>query len=214
MDESTGPKPPARIRQGTRAGGAPGVNWTLAASLARDGDTDATIARTLGVSEEAVRKRRHAEGWTTTQDPAEPSIRDLAAAACAAALGSANGYTEDQLTLVLTSLTAGVNLHLAARAAGTTADALEAAAKQDPQLARTLSIAAARASTSKIARINAAGERGDWKADAYLLERNPDTREQFAGQATSGKGGVTVILNFDRNQPQPGVTIEGDSEAL
>ena len=50
----------------------------------------------------------------------------------------------------------------------------------------------------KIRNINGAG---DWKASAYLLERHPDTREDFA-PAIGGRGGsIQITVNMPSPQP-------------
>lgn len=189
---------PAKIRQGLRAGGAAGAAWTIARLMHTDGATDAAIARAIGVSDEAVRVRRHAEGWADPAPSTEQPLAELAASTTLAA-DPTQPVSADDLTVILTALAAGVNLHLAARCAGLTFDQLDAIAEADPTVRRALGIAAARAVGDKIQRINEAGKRGDWKADAYLLERLPESKEQFRGDAGQSNAGVTVILNFDRD---------------
>ena len=52
----------------------------------------------------------------------------------------------------------------------------------------------------------------DWKAAAYLAERNPEIKAQFDKRNTGTGGTLNVQFKFERKIP--GVTIDGETEEI
>lgn len=178
------------------------INWPAIKVRYEAGETPYSISKALGgtPSKQGIVKRAKKEGWGTegnsewlsvaerlpiTQD----SRRELA--------------TPQILGTVLEYISMGAPEYLAAQAAGISRDSLGRYKAECPELAEQIKSAKAMRAIERIKRIEKAGERGDWKADQFLLEKDETTREQFSGK---DKGGMNIILNIQRES----VTVDGE----
>ena len=98
---------------------------------------------------------------------------------------------------------------LAAARAGISTETLAAWKRDDGEFGALVEQAHMGSVCRKIGRIDEAGERGDWKADSWYLERNRSTRDDFGGAAGAGATKIEVIVNVQRAttlaQPEPPV---------
>jgi hypothetical protein len=104
--------------------------------------------------------------------------------------------------IVLMRMGEGATYELAAAAAGVSDTTLRTWRTNDPVFDAACKAKRAAWLTSKVKQIDDAP---DWKAAAYLLERAPETREQFGQKQDSG--GVQIILNITREEPS-GIVID------
>lgn len=95
----------------------------------------------------------------------------------------------------------GVPHTVAAEAVGMHRDTLRSWRDDDPEFDALVAAARMGAISRKIQRIDEAGERRDWKADSWYLERAPETRDVFAGSTNKGNADIQVILNIGDPKP-------------
>lgn len=180
------------------------VDWPQIARRLGEGDSARSLAREFGISHTAVLKRAHREGWQrrgANGKPAEPKVPALVTTGTSAlALGE---RTPGNKSMVMADLESGLPVHLAAKCIGMTAKGLENWAKDAPEI----QVAAAKGHAKRARLINAAAERGDWKAASWMMERHPETREDF-GQRPAAGGGVTVVFNWSRDEPPKQPTVD------
>lgn len=181
----------------------PGVDWAL---IKADFDSGLSLRecvkrqceRGVNISKRAIEKRRDKEGWTATARL--PSVR---------AQESGEAITQhrgaEQAKIVLECLLSGGSLRLAAGRAGMSEDTLARWRDDDAEFAALVDRARFDAVTSNIKHIHSAAPR-DWKAAAYLLERNPLTKAEYA---TKESGGTVIQVNVavDRAAPET-ITID------
>lgn len=89
---------------------------------------------------------------------------------------------------ILEALSGGASARLAAQRVGIGETTLKEWLASDLDFARLAKAAEAEAGLRAIERVKEAGTRGDWRADAYLLERMPVTRDDFAPRPSTGLG--------------------------
>lgn len=181
------------------------VDWPAIREAWCKGESARMLAREHGISHTAINKRVKREGWQrrgANGKPAEPRLpATCPTRATALALGE---RTPGNKSMVMADLESGLPAHLAARCIGMTAKEVEAWARDAPEIR----VAAAKGHAKRARLINAAAERGDWKAASWMMERHPETREDF-GQKPAAGGGVTVVFNWSRDEPpkQPAVDV-------
>ncbi len=183
----------------------PGVDWASIRIEWEAGGSASDIARRHPVTRQAIEHRRNRYSW----------VRDEAAAAlCETPTGKrvtapqnrhdrkliANGKRSlANMRLILEVLASGGSPKLAAQRTGMAADTLREWLASDAEFARLAEAAQAEAGVRAIERVTAAGTRGDWRADAYLLEKMPATREDFAPRPSGAPmegAGVAVQIVF------------------
>jgi hypothetical protein len=127
---------------------------------------------------------------------------------------------KDDLKLqVIESLKEGSTFKIASAAAGVKENTLIGWRKADPEFETACRQARAQFAQRNIARVNNAASE-DWRAATWLLEKHPDTREEFKSAETAkGGGGIQVILQIPRSADEArdivGQVIEhGRAEAL
>lgn len=120
--------------------------------------------------------------------------------------------TPENAALILALVEKGVPEGLAAQRAGIDPDTLTNWKHDDPEMADLVEIARTEAVCRKIARVDEAGQRGDWKADSWYLEKSRLTRDEFGAGGNQGRGfgNFNVILRvpspWDAEQPPVDVT--------
>lgn len=164
-------------------------DWPQIRALYERGVSPVEIARQVpeSPSRQAIAKRALREGWTVAQSDTD----------CIAA----------PRDIVVAKIREGATKTMAAAAAGISRDTLHAWL-HDPTFSARVESAKAAFLTEHIGNIHEAGKR-DWKASAYLLERAPETRDQFSQKQDAG--GITIVLALDRTK---GVLLEHDSPAI
>ena len=183
----------------------PGADWTTIRAEYEEGISLRELARRHGLTHKAVQKRRDKEGWSV-----EARLRAGARAVVATnpATGAATpARTSTAAERILESFRKGLPKYTAAAMAGMDRGTLDSWLESDPAFSALAQEAQEAWHASKLANIDAAGDRGDWKADAYRLERHSMTREAYAQKNTGGVN-LQVNLNIDRAQPEPIVTVE------
>ena len=196
----------------------PGVDWTAIHAAWLDGKQSlAPLARSYGISPQAIRKRAKRDGW-----PARPKLErwkaPVAETPTAQAITAPKTRRDRQLAAfgarspenaqrILDFLSRGVSEATACKAVGLHRDSLLRWKKDDPEFASLVIIARHEALARKEQRLDEAGERGEWRADLAVLERSPETRADWSDRGGHGSGGgVHIQLNIERGthtMPEP-----------
>jgi hypothetical protein len=181
----------------------PGIDWAEIQTRLKAGESANSLGKQYDVSKQGILKRAKKEGWLT---PA-PITRFLATArqpTAPAAKGSPERKAE-----ILGYLTQGLSYTIAAMRAGIGRQTLSNWRKDDVQFGNACEEAIALWASSRIETIEHAGDRGDWKASAYLLERNEGTKPIFAQDKGQGGGtNIQVVLNIPRPEPVQMIDVE------
>lgn len=183
------------------------------------GESANAIAKDYPVSRQAIQKRAKKEGWSSDgwleaakRTPTAKAVEkpETRRESIIAKLGKRTPETAAELCRLIER---GVPHTVAAEAVGMHRDTLRAWRDDDPEFDGLIAAARMRAVSRKIERIDEAGQRGDWKADSWFLERAPETRGEFGGGAAGGITGINVILNIPDPKPIEMPTIEIDASA-
>ena len=176
------------------------INWPAIRDAWCAGQSAHSLAKQHNVSHTAINKHHKREGWTRAVVEHQQEVSEVALSQ--RTLANAQSILDD--------LSCGVPVHLAAQAVGMSGDDLTTWGEDDTQFAQALSAARARGHVKRIKLIDAAGERGDWKAASWLIERHQETRDDFGQRGSSGGGNLTVIFNWGREVPEV-VTIDASA---
>ena len=184
----------------------PPIDWQLVRLKYEAGDSPYKIATDLGnrPTKQGIAKRANGEGWVRGKGSALTVAAELPIVRQALSLSGPTKATAERVGFVLDLISRGATETLAARAAGIAPETLKRWKAQDPQLAEQLRQARAGKLAEWIAHIDQAAAR-DWKAADRLLQASGD----IEGFTTAQHGGVTVVLNIDRDGPVKGTVIDG-----
>lgn len=196
-------------------GSAANVDWLAVQRRFEAGETSAQIAATVDATRQAIDKRAKRHGWKKPGEAVEssPDIPTTApnwlAIAGKGEIVAGTKDTPERRALVLQCLSEAMSLTASAAYAGLDPKTVKAWREADPVFDAQCREASATWQRAAVAKINTAP---DWRASGYLLERHPDTREDWGGK-TGGAGGATinVIVNVPRAAPDSGtdtITIE------
>ena len=176
-------------------------DWPLIRKMYEKGLAPGKIVKQLSPapSRQAVAQRAKKEGWTRVLVSVAGDKEDCTPAALTQQFGK---DTPESRAQVIDSLSKGVSLAVASRIVGVHPDTLLAWRKGDPDFSVAVDAARAAFLTRHHANIDKAGDR-DWRASSYLLERQDETRRQFA-VGTSDPSGLVIVLNIERDRPLAG----------
>lgn len=185
----------------------PGVNWIAIKASWESGTTSYQLAKDYPITRQAIDKRAKAEGWSRDAGFQQPG--GWLGVACQTNIIDEPrvGATPELLAGVLEAVSQGGTQEIAARAAGISPDTLRRWCERDKSLANAIDAAKSQRALKRMQNIDKAGDRGDWKASAYLLERDDLTKASFGGHSS---GGVTIVLNIPREPVDITPPIEGE----
>ena len=192
----------------------PGVDWGRARELYQLGAmTLDEIGAEVGCTRWAVIKRREKEGWRRPSDPESPGGVDTHANLPALPEFKPLGTKDspERRAAVLEAVGKGMPLGAAAAYAGVTDDTLKRWRDLDSEFSDEIVRAAQVWHRKRLANIEKSCDRGDWKADAWLLERHPATREHYKTAQSAGGPSINVLISVQRGDPVaiPAVVIDG-----
>jgi hypothetical protein len=183
------------------------IDWQQVRRRYEDGATAYAISRDLGgrPTKQGIAKRAKAEGWQKGVGSALTVAAELPIVKRALSLTGPVKCTAERIAFILELVASGSTEKLAASAAGINPATLKRWKSDDPQLSEQLRQARAGKVAEWIGHIDRAASR-DWKAADRLLQAS-DEAEAFSPQM--GSGGITVVLNIDRDSKSTqGVTID------
>lgn len=180
---------------------AQSYDWSLIKRMYTSGQTAYAISKMEGMpTKQAVMYRAKKDGWDAVKAEAKELLPTV----------SEDQSRAGKAARILERLANGATHDLAAMSEGINRETWRTWRKADPLLQAKAEQAMALRLTKRIGNIDSAAER-DWKAAAWLLERDPMTRDDLKPRETKGDNqGLTVVLNIDRTK----VYIEKDGEQI
>lgn len=183
-------------------------------------ETDATvtaaeIARTFGVSRQAIEARARREGWQrATRETLDVAARLTADPETRAGAWSGNREPEQLARIIRTYALTG-NRGLAAQAGGISADTLARWLKEQPEFAAEMQRARAVNLGDWAEHVHHAAI-SDWRAARWLIETSPELRDQYAPPQREQKGGpaIHITLNVPRTPEEAERLTTIDATAL
>lgn len=163
------------------------------------GQTPYAISRDLGgrPTKQGVAKRAAREGWQAQANSTVSVAAELPIVKRAQMLTGPTKCTAERVAFILELVGRGSSIKLAATAAGINPKTLKQWTDQDPQFAEQLRQARAGKLAEWIGHIDGAASR-DWKAADRLLQAAPEAEDFSQHQ----QGGITIVLNIDRDAAQ------------
>lgn len=151
------------------------------------------------VNPSAVKVRGVATAWEEAELPPTATGNQLMAGPSRSATQIANWgrRTPENAVRILTNLAEHGDIKLAAQAAGIHPDTLKRWRESDADFAGQVESAQAQFLQTRLGNVVRAGDRGDWKADQWLLSKNEVTKDTYGEVNSGGTGGITVNLKFD-----------------
>lgn len=188
----------------------PGVDWS---AIKADFDAGLSLAecvrrqceRGVSITKRAIQKRRDKEGWDTASAMALATERLPSVIAQSTGQSISRIKTAETAQAILKALRDGLNYGTACARANVSRSAFDQWRDTEPEFRELCEQAQALAAADRLDEIKSAGAR-DWKASAYLVERNPATKADYA---TKESGGTIIQVNVavDRAAPDT-VTVE------
>lgn len=171
------------------------IDWDLIRIRYESGQTPYAISRDLGgtPTKQGITKRAAKHGWTRMDNGVLAVAEALPIVQRARSLTGPTKCTAERVAFVLDLVSNGASIKLAANAAGIDPKTLKRWCADDPQLEEQLRQARAGKLAEWVSHIDRAA-RTDWKAAKSLLESSPDAD----GFNTASHGGITIVLNIDR----------------
>lgn len=188
----------------------PGVDWNAIRIGFEAGTSIRQLARDHApLTHRAIQKRRDKEGWsvkaaTLNAIPRLPSVIAQETGQSITVHRSA-----EKAKSVLESLQLGLPYRTAAILAGMSPDTLDNWRNDDSEFAQLCESSIEDWHKRTIGKVDAAADRGDWKAAQWRLGTHTKTREQYADKGGAGQS-ININLNIGRSdQDKPSITIEG-----
>ena len=161
-------------------------DWNKIRRLREAGHSAYSIAQTPDMpSRQAISQRERKESW---QPEGELQVRQ------AQRLGLCN---DDNKGIVIAQIARGASYRLAAACVGVADRTLRDWRAKDSDFAAACDAAKACLMVDQVNNIVEAGNRGDWRASAWLVERSDATRADYRTEDRSDEP-IRVVLQIDR----------------
>jgi hypothetical protein len=176
----------------------PGVDWRKIEERVKAGQSFRNIEEAIGtVTHQAISKRARKEGWT------EEARLEAVAQNFKPTGQNGNSGIGNKLAIIA-ALEKGVPLKVAAGAVGISEQTLLNWRNDDLAFRAECEQAQLKFVQNNLSRIDAAAERGDWKAAVWQLSKHPKSKADYAEEKAVGGPAVQIILSM----PKPGSELE------
>jgi hypothetical protein len=195
------------------------IDWNLIKQRYRQGETAYAISKSLNgkPSKNGIANRAEREGWERISDSTRSVAENLPIVR--RARGSSLGKrSPENIAVILDAISQGATEKVAAALAGVSSKTISRWKQEDPKFAMEIHARRAQKTAERIQQVERAAEK-NWNAAAWLLERDPHSREEFSKQNRQ-KEMPTVILRIDRSSVTPegqkrhGHVIEGSADGI
>lgn len=189
------------------------VNWIEVKRRWEAGESAQKLGREFKVDRTTIGYRVKREGWQRTSDkPAQEIIPPNQQITLAPAVvlpadisprkgGRPSKFTAETRALLVAARERGASFKDSAIRAGISEDALANYRRNDSDFDMELAAAFQKWLEKQEQNITSAGDRGDWKASAWLLERHPETRSTYRTE-NQGAGSGGTVFNVQINVPR------------
>ena len=186
-------------------------NWAAIKQQFFRGKSIHQLHKLTGAARSSISARAKSEGWEADRE----SHAETVALVKDTPLLKNNKYnslkkTPETVADIVRFLASGAPRKNAAAAAGISVPTLRSWIISDPAFGEMLEVAEASGSAKQAERIEQAGQRGDWRADAWLLKHSPRSREDYADANAAGSNGVSVTLQLF-GRPDQEIVINGQT---
>ncbi len=183
----------------------PSIDWQYIRLRYESGESAYKIAGAMGdrPTKQGIAKRAKREAWIRGNGNALTIASTLPIVKQAQALTGPSKCTAERVAFILDLISRGSTERLASSAAGIDVKTLKRWVKADAQLGEQIRQARAGKLAEWVSHIDRAAS-SDWKAARELLTTSSDASD-WQPQATAG---ITIVLNIDRDAPQPSVVSE------
>ena len=201
----------------------PGINWAEIQARFHDGETPYSLASHYDVSRQSIMKRASKEGCVNVQHKVKLARKVVTATTETTTDKDKERHTTTIATTkplhvkkfgkdtievreaILALLRDGNPKMIAAQASGISIDSFNRWVQKDLHFASLVREAESVAVVSRLQNIQKAGNRGDWKADSWYLER---TQREVFGNNDNKNNALAVQINIHRDNQVETVTVE------
>ena len=198
----------------------PGVDWIEIEERIKNGESIYPISKDYDISRQAIEKRAKKNGWIKTQKVGRIARENAkvvngekkVATSSIATMQPKKKHiqrffkdTPETKDAILALLKEGNPKMIAAQCAGVSLDSLNRWVEKDSDFAILVRQAESVAVQDRLQNIKKAGDRGDWKADSWYLER---TQRQIFGNENNKLGAMNLQINIMRDTGSEPVTLD------
>jgi len=184
-------------------------DWTSIKRRYLQGASFHKLSRATGAARSTIQERADREGWRQEREAMEKTqerVKKLPIHKGGPNLS--DKFNPETVATIIHYIEQGASKSASAAAAGVHKDTLRRWMDRDDEFKMAVELAMEAGPAKSASRIAKAGERGDWRADAWLLKHAPRSRDEWA-EASNGSSGVTVNLQLFGRENEP-LTINGE----
>ena len=195
----------------------PGIDWQEIEAWVRSGEPLLRVSKDYDISRQAIIKRSRKEGWLDSNKKirlAKKVVTGVTKEKSVTLKSVAKPFSKyiqkhakdkpETIDSILGLLRSGNPRKIAVQASGVSMDSFLRWVREDMSFADNVRKAESMAVADRLQNISAAGKRGDWKADTWVLER---THKDIFGEKESKNNNLAVQININRGDKEEIVDI-------
>tara|TARA_R100001460_G_scaffold10335_4_gene24451 strand:- start:4701 stop:5336 length:636 start_codon:yes stop_codon:yes gene_type:complete len=195
----------------------PGIDWQEIEARVRSGEPLLRVSKDYDISRQAIIKRSRKEGWLDSNKKirlAKKVVTGVTKEKSVTLKSVAKPFSKyiqkhakdkpETIDSILGLLRSGNPRKIAVQASGVSMDSFLRWVREDMSFADNVRKAESMAVADRLQNISAAGKRGDWKADTWVLER---THKDIFGEKESKNNNLAVQININRGDKEEIVDI-------
>ena len=195
----------------------PGIDWQEIEARVRSGEPLLRVSKDYDISRQAIIKRSRKEGWLDSNKKirlAKKVVTGVTKEKSVTLKSVAKPFSKyiqkhakdkpETIDSILGLLRSGNPRKIAVQASGVSMDSFLRWVREDMSFADNVRKAESMAVADRLQNISAAGKRGDWKADTWVLER---THKDIFGEKESKNNNLAVQININRGEKEEIVDI-------
>ena len=185
----------------------PGIDWQEIEARVRSGEPLLRVSKDYDISRQAIIKRSRKEGWLDSNKKirlAKKVVTGVTKEKSVTLKSVAKPFSKyiqkhakdkpETIDSILGLLRSGNPRKIAVQASGVSMDSFLRWVREDMSFADNVRKAESMAVADRLQNISAAGKRGDWKADTWVLER---THKDIFGEKESKNNNLAVQININ-----------------